>query len=445
MHENFDDSSWHAGKGGFGGSADQVTTLRTTWDTSDIWLRRSFEWQPSTDRTLILRLMHDDNVEVYLNGRQVVGLTGWNWTYGTHQLQAAAAEALHAGTNTIAVHCHQNDGGQLIDVGLMESSVSAGRLQQHSAAMKLADPWERLAGAYVFQGDREALDALLQAHPSAAAVAGDLDAADKNWDWAIAEYSQLITAETADASLLTRRAAAYLGAQEWDLAVADWKRAVQLQPDLLQRAFDELKAASRWGEAIPFGKQLVELKRDDSLEWLRIAPLYLLAGDETGYAEFCGELAAHFAASTLPEDADRIIKAALLRPGAIDPAKLPIDSFGRSLDDGTSPDWLAPWGWGTRALAAYRSGAAESAVNYVARSEERRPADSAHALNLAVLAMARHQLGNRDEAQTALDELSELVSRLQAGDPLHRVHDVLIARIMLHEAESQLAGQTEIK
>ncbi len=437
MNEDFDARAWTEAIGGFGSGAEG---LRTTWKTGDIWLRRTFEWQPSdTDRKLILRHMHDDEAEVYLNGRHIAKLTGWNWGYVTLPLDSVAAQSLHAGTNTIAVHCHQNDGGQLIDVGLTELPLSAGRLKQITTAMNLTDPWEKLAGAYVIYGDREALGVLLKAHPKAATVVADLYAADGDWELAVEQYDKLITAETTDASLLARRASANLGAKQWEAALVDWKRAIQLQPDLLKRAFDELKGANRWSDAIPLGKQLVELKRDDSIEWLRVVPLYLLAGDETGYAEYCSQMAAQFAGSSKLEDSERVTKAALLRAGAFDSEKLPVALFAQSLDDGTAPEGILTWFWGTRALVAYRSGNAEGAVKYVARSEEFKPLDAAKAFNLAVLAMAQHQLGHRDEAKAVLEELSQLVARLQAGDLSNENHDNLIARILLHEAESRIA------
>jgi hypothetical protein len=45
---------------------------------------------------------------------------GSNASYAYVPLSAAARAALKPGTNTFAVHAHQNRGGQFIDVGLVE-------------------------------------------------------------------------------------------------------------------------------------------------------------------------------------------------------------------------------------------------------------------------------------------------------------------------------------
>ena len=113
-----------------------------------------------------------------------------------------------------------------------------------------------------------------------------------------------------------------------------------------------------------------------------------------------------------PVVAERVVKAALLRPGSIDLGKLHGEILAKSLDDGTAPDWLVPWGFCSRALLAYRSGDAESAVKYMKRSEEHKPEGSAHALNLVVRAMAQHQLRHPEEARRALDAASQVINRL---------------------------------
>ncbi len=313
------------------------------------------------------------------------------------------------------------------------------------AALKLTDPWAKLAAAYHAIGNIQALDKLLELHPAAAAGIGDLYAAEKNWDRAIVEYSKLITAESTDAALLAKRAAAYLATENWDLAQADWRRVVAQQPDQIQSAFDQFQKAKRWNEATEFGLQLVQQKPNDTLMWLRIAPVLVLAEDQTVYSDFCGRMSQHFAESKTPETAERVVKASLLRADSIDLAKLPRDLLAKSLDEGTVPDWLPPWGWGSRALLAYRRGDAESAVQYVAKSEEYKPIDVAHAMNLALLAMAQHQLGKAGEAKTALEEASQLITRIK-GDPARKGdHDLLIAEILFHEAEALINSKTEPK
>jgi tetratricopeptide (TPR) repeat protein len=109
-------------------------------------------------------------------------------------------------------------------------------------AAEPVDPAERLAAVEVaYEGkDQSALDSLVKAHPAAGGRIGDLYAADKSWERAVAAYSKAITPETRDAKLLAKRAEAYEKLKQWDLAVADWTRASQQQPDV---AFERFKSA----------------------------------------------------------------------------------------------------------------------------------------------------------------------------------------------------------
>jgi hypothetical protein len=128
---------------------------------------------------------------------------------------------------------------------------------------------------------------------------------------------------------------------------------------------------------------------------------------------------------------------------SIDFAKLPGDILAKSLGEGTGPDWLPSWGWCSRALLAYRRGDVESAVKSVKKSEESKPAESAHAKNLAVRAMAQRQLQHPEESQRALEEASQLIKRLHADDTNKGDHDLLIAQILVHEAEALINGKTK--
>jgi hypothetical protein len=116
----FDDRDWAEGVGGFGRTPDAGTRARTPWTTSDLWLRRTFQLSaaPLTAPALIIR--HDEDAEVWINGRQVVTLAGYDQAYSVIPLDAASRAALHAGTNTLAVHVRNSRGAQYIDVGIVD-------------------------------------------------------------------------------------------------------------------------------------------------------------------------------------------------------------------------------------------------------------------------------------------------------------------------------------
>lgn len=114
----FDASKWKSGPGGFGTQGTPGAIVKTKWDTKDIWLRRKFKTaKPIQMQDLMLRLHHDDDVQVFVDGVEVFGKQGWTSGY---VLAGWRGGALAAGEHTIAVHCHQNDGGQYIDVGIVQ-------------------------------------------------------------------------------------------------------------------------------------------------------------------------------------------------------------------------------------------------------------------------------------------------------------------------------------
>lgn len=115
----FDASAWRTGKAGFGTPGTPGSVCRTDWISSDIWIRRSFDLAKVPARPL-LRLHHDDDVEVYVNGVLALTRRGWTTDYEDFEMTKEAAAALKPGANVIAIHCHQNQGGQYIDAGIVE-------------------------------------------------------------------------------------------------------------------------------------------------------------------------------------------------------------------------------------------------------------------------------------------------------------------------------------
>jgi hypothetical protein len=116
----FDDSKWQQGEGGFGTQGTPGAVVRTQWNTSEIWLRRTFELASTDVRELHLRLHHDEDAEIYLNGQPIETVQGYTTNYVLLPLDDKARAALAKGKNTLAVHCKQTGGGQYIDVGLVD-------------------------------------------------------------------------------------------------------------------------------------------------------------------------------------------------------------------------------------------------------------------------------------------------------------------------------------
>jgi hypothetical protein len=122
----FADGGWKEGPAGFGTATTPNTRVRTEWNSPDIWIRRTFDVK-SPPGSLSLRVHHDEDTEVFLNGVKIAALDGFTDTYAEVPLDDAAAKALKAGTNTLAVHTRQTRGGQYIDLGLVEIREAASR------------------------------------------------------------------------------------------------------------------------------------------------------------------------------------------------------------------------------------------------------------------------------------------------------------------------------
>lgn len=116
----FDDTTWSQGKSGFGTAGTPGAVVGTTWNTSDIWLRREVELPAGSFHDLRAWLHHDENVEVFINGQPALQLAYWSTDYDTAPLTPVGRTALRPGKNLIAIHCQQTSGGQYVDFGLVD-------------------------------------------------------------------------------------------------------------------------------------------------------------------------------------------------------------------------------------------------------------------------------------------------------------------------------------
>jgi hypothetical protein len=117
MSPDFPDSHWPQAPAPFGHEGTPGVTIRTPWDTADIWLRRQINLQ-ELPASPCLKLYHDEDCEVFINGKPVATAKGYTTSYVL--VPITDKSALRQGLNTIAAHCHQTTGGQGIDIGLVD-------------------------------------------------------------------------------------------------------------------------------------------------------------------------------------------------------------------------------------------------------------------------------------------------------------------------------------
>jgi hypothetical protein len=114
---NPDEHGWKQGPGGFGVKGAPGSQVRTDWKTREIWLRGYFQLT-SIPKAINLTIHHDEDAEIYLNGRMVKQLRGFLRDYITIPLDADAISSLQTGKNVLSIHVLHTGGGQYVDAGL---------------------------------------------------------------------------------------------------------------------------------------------------------------------------------------------------------------------------------------------------------------------------------------------------------------------------------------
>ena len=121
MTNSFDDSKWKNGRAPFG---DNKLFAKTIWLTKDLWVRRAFVITAPNFNKLFLKLQHDDNIEVYLNGEQLYKTEGWTNKFIYLPFGNDMKNKLKKGKNIIAIHIANTSGGADLDFGIVEQPKS---------------------------------------------------------------------------------------------------------------------------------------------------------------------------------------------------------------------------------------------------------------------------------------------------------------------------------
>ena len=120
-NSSFVDNTWDEGVAGFGNGGLQGASINTKWNTSNIYLRKWFDFKGLNTNDLDklqLEIFHDEECEVYINGILAANLNDFTNRYVFIDISKEAKASIKIGKpNLIAVKAKNKEGNQFIDLG----------------------------------------------------------------------------------------------------------------------------------------------------------------------------------------------------------------------------------------------------------------------------------------------------------------------------------------
>ena len=120
MNTAFNDASWKTGKAPY---TNNKSMAGTQWLSKNIWSRRTFTLNKTDYNKLFLKINHDDDAEVYLNGEEIYKYKGWLNKFQYFAIDDAIKQKLRKGKNVLAIHVINNVGGAMLDAGISNEPV----------------------------------------------------------------------------------------------------------------------------------------------------------------------------------------------------------------------------------------------------------------------------------------------------------------------------------
>jgi hypothetical protein len=120
MSESFSDDSWASGTLPFSSESGN-------WTSAEIWVRRNFDGaNAGAIHKMLLRVRHDDDVEVFLNGENVYSCGPcYKGGYDNLSINNTVKNKIKPGRNVLAFHCKNTGGPGFIDAGLVNEVPSS--------------------------------------------------------------------------------------------------------------------------------------------------------------------------------------------------------------------------------------------------------------------------------------------------------------------------------
>jgi len=179
----FDDAKWARGLGGFGTKNTPGARVSTIWRTPDIWIRRQIELA-SVPKNPAVMIYHDEDAEVFINGKKVLDVAGFTTEFKVIPLDEAGRTALQVGNNLVAVHCHQTAGGQGIDVHIIDGD----NIPSLPPAARERSPFK--SDLITTWGESVTAENVWQEYPRPQMTRGNWKNLNGHWDYAITPRTQ---------------------------------------------------------------------------------------------------------------------------------------------------------------------------------------------------------------------------------------------------------------
>ena len=115
----YNESGWKTGMA----PAGDGNEAKTSWKSHDLWWRRTFSLDEIDLKKLFLKINHDDNIDVFLNGEKIYERKGWLSKFDYFPISEMAKRKLNRQKNVLAIHVINTAGGQWLDAGIVEEVI----------------------------------------------------------------------------------------------------------------------------------------------------------------------------------------------------------------------------------------------------------------------------------------------------------------------------------
>ena len=130
LKADFKDEAWKSGAAPF---SDNESLAKTLWKSKNLWVRRSFDMPSGDFKKLYLKLRHDDNIKVYINGEKIYDVEGWKDQYKFIAIEDQVAKKLKKKGNVLAIHIENTAGGAWLDAGIVKETDAMAKIDIQKA------------------------------------------------------------------------------------------------------------------------------------------------------------------------------------------------------------------------------------------------------------------------------------------------------------------------